>query len=125
MGECTICEGDDHLPNRCGYCKRVFCQEHRLPEAHDCPGLGVEAAKTKRFESAFGPDVHAESGWMTEDQPYEVLEPGTTGTTPDAEYEGSPDLNPDGSLANAGDEREPDEADRGGGLLRRVLSKLF
>ncbi|GAD51746.1 rhomboid family serine protease [Halarchaeum acidiphilum MH1-52-1] len=27
------------MPYRCRFCGGTFCEEHRLPESHDCPGL--------------------------------------------------------------------------------------
>ena len=32
----------EYLPWRCRHCGNYFCDDHRLPEMHDCPELGVE-----------------------------------------------------------------------------------
>jgi len=47
------------MPYQCKYCGGYFCSEHRLPEAHNCPGLGecvkeywnvpVKVKRQKRF----------------------------------------------------------------------------
>lgn len=39
MVKCDICGKDVTLPYRCKYCGGTFCDEHRLPENHDCDGL--------------------------------------------------------------------------------------
>ena len=38
-GTCTACQKKTTLPFRCKYCGGVFCDEHRLPESHNCDGL--------------------------------------------------------------------------------------
>ncbi|WP_410765453.1 rhomboid family intramembrane serine protease [Haloferax sp. DFSO60] len=40
MATCDICGRHENLPYRCSRCGGTFCSEHRLPENHDCPGLG-------------------------------------------------------------------------------------
>ncbi len=39
MAKCDICGKEVVLPYRCKYCGGTFCEEHRLPENHDCDGL--------------------------------------------------------------------------------------
>jgi hypothetical protein len=39
MSECSICGERVILPYRCSYCGLYFCDEHRLPENHNCSGL--------------------------------------------------------------------------------------
>jgi Zn-dependent protease len=36
--KCDYCGKDEALPFVCNYCGGTFCSEHRLPEAHQCPG---------------------------------------------------------------------------------------
>jgi len=36
---CQYCGKQTYLPFRCPYCGGLFCEEHRLPEAHNCPSL--------------------------------------------------------------------------------------
>jgi predicted nucleic acid binding AN1-type Zn finger protein len=30
------------LPFECNYCNKIFCQDHRLPEQHNCDGLSKD-----------------------------------------------------------------------------------
>jgi len=39
MGICYFCGKEVLLPFRCKYCNLTFCDEHRLPEKHNCTGL--------------------------------------------------------------------------------------
>ncbi|MBO3802467.1 MAG: AN1-type zinc finger domain-containing protein [Candidatus Brockarchaeota archaeon] len=43
MPSCSECGRKVMLAYRCRYCGEGFCEEHRLPERHQCPG--IEAAK--------------------------------------------------------------------------------
>jgi len=38
-GACQNCGKKTTLPFRCKYCGDVFCDDHRLPEAHKCDGI--------------------------------------------------------------------------------------
>jgi polyferredoxin len=38
MTECEVCGKDMFMPFQCNYCKKYFCEEHRLPENHHCEG---------------------------------------------------------------------------------------
>lgn len=35
-GKCEKCGEKGSLPFRCKYCGELYCEEHRLPENHDC-----------------------------------------------------------------------------------------
>jgi len=37
--KCDYCGKEVYLPFRCPYCGGRFCEEHRLPENHNCPSL--------------------------------------------------------------------------------------
>lgn len=37
--KCQLCKEEVFLPHRCSYCGQYFCDDHRLPEKHLCPGL--------------------------------------------------------------------------------------
>ncbi|GAG55625.1 unnamed protein product [marine sediment metagenome] len=37
--KCVVCKKEVYLPYRCSYCGQIFCDKHRLPENHMCPGL--------------------------------------------------------------------------------------
>ncbi|MGQ9514010.1 MAG: AN1-type zinc finger domain-containing protein [Thermoproteota archaeon] len=43
MPSCSECGKKVILTYRCHYCGEVFCEEHRLPERHNC--MGIEIAK--------------------------------------------------------------------------------
>ncbi len=46
---CQKCGQDSLMPFHCPYCGRQFCAQHRLPENHDCPQIGL--AHTQRQET--------------------------------------------------------------------------
>ncbi len=37
---CAFCNKEVIMPYRCKYCGRIFCADHRLPENHECDGIG-------------------------------------------------------------------------------------
>jgi len=39
--KCQKCGQEAFLPFRCQYCGGYFCSEHRLPESHNCPQIGL------------------------------------------------------------------------------------
>jgi hypothetical protein len=41
---CNYCLEPYAFPFKCHRCGGWYCQEHRLPERHDCPGLGKTVA---------------------------------------------------------------------------------
>lgn len=45
--ECQKCGKETFLPFKCPYCGGYFCTEHRLPENHECPGLGRARIPTR------------------------------------------------------------------------------
>lgn len=48
---CSKCgEKLSHSPFKCNYCDTTFCTEHRLPENHNCPGLGSRDRETNSKE---------------------------------------------------------------------------
>ena len=54
MAKCEICGKEETLPLTCTRCGRIFCYEHRLPEAHNCvaaprPQPSYENGYTGRF----------------------------------------------------------------------------
>lgn len=36
---CYFCGREVEMPFRCSYCNLTFCEEHRLPESHNCINL--------------------------------------------------------------------------------------
>jgi hypothetical protein len=37
----TDCQEEDSLPFKCKLCNQSYCAKHRLPEQHDCSGIGI------------------------------------------------------------------------------------
>ncbi len=44
MVKCDKCGVETYMPYRCNYCGGYFCDQHRLPEFHDCKG-GYDQSK--------------------------------------------------------------------------------
>jgi hypothetical protein len=42
MKKCEKCGEEVLFPFTCTYCGKEFCDEHRLPESHDCPNMPTE-----------------------------------------------------------------------------------
>ena len=36
MGLCYLCGKEVDIPHRCPFCNLTFCDEHRIPEQHNC-----------------------------------------------------------------------------------------
>lgn len=50
--KCQLCKEDVDLPYCCSYCGQYFCDDHRLPEQHFCPGLPKKSWNAyKKFKS--------------------------------------------------------------------------
>ncbi|QLG28596.1 rhomboid family intramembrane serine protease [Halorarum halophilum] len=68
MARCDACGEYESMPYQCRRCGRTFCSEHRLPENHDCPGLGDWNDPGGVFDSGFDDSVDErgrESGGVT------------------------------------------------------------
>jgi Zn-dependent protease len=46
MVKCDKCSVETFLPYRCSYCGGNFCDEHRLPELHNCSGAFKQSRNT-------------------------------------------------------------------------------
>ncbi len=75
MTVCALC-GKEELAFVCPYCKSSFCAEHRLPEAHGCPGLALarEEARARASEQFQGRrsqpvERYVEMPWYTSRPP--------------------------------------------------------
>lgn len=57
MTRCSYCgEKINGLPFKCRYCTGRYCDNHRLPEDHSCPGLKRYQSKNQeRWQKAFRP----------------------------------------------------------------------
>ncbi|WP_276271337.1 rhomboid family intramembrane serine protease [Haloarcula litorea] len=58
MSDCDVCGKSENMPYQCGHCGGTFCSEHRLPEAHDCPGLDNWNDPGGVFDSGFDDSVN-------------------------------------------------------------------
>lgn len=47
-GACALCEKQVTMPFKCKFCGGLYCDEHRLPESHNCSGLGRLRREQKR-----------------------------------------------------------------------------
>lgn len=59
MAKCAVCDKEELLPFTCKYCGQSFCAEHRLPESHNCPAMGMSVIPMRKtndgsFESRYG-----------------------------------------------------------------------
>jgi len=62
MATCDECGKHENLPYQCDRCGHTFCAEHRLPENHDCPGLGEWNDPSGVFDSGFDDSVRNRGG---------------------------------------------------------------
>jgi len=62
MAECGVCEEPIKSPRRCSYCGIQHCQQHQLPENHDCDALTAKALKRLQSDgpSTRGLSTHAQ-----------------------------------------------------------------
>ncbi len=51
MGVCDYCQKATYLPFYCKYCGGTFCEEHRLPEQHECPKTYIEGVISLKPET--------------------------------------------------------------------------
>ncbi len=78
MSRCDVCGAQESMPYRCRHCGGTHCAEHRLPEAHDCPGLENWGDPDGVFDSGFDPTVddrgRTASGGLTDrlQQPFDT-----------------------------------------------------
>lgn len=61
MALCDECGKQENMPYHCRHCGNTFCSEHRLPEAHDCPGLQNWGDPSGVFGSGFDDGANEQS----------------------------------------------------------------
>lgn len=88
MTECAVCGDGTSLSFRCSYCEGIYCETHRLPEAHACDGVQFLSDPGKRFESKFTDEVVYEDEEISGPEPIDVEQ--TVGSTKSPEYESPP-----------------------------------
>lgn len=49
--DCEFCNEKTAMPFKCGYCGRLFCNQHRLPENHSCEGLREHVEKLRKYKN--------------------------------------------------------------------------
>jgi membrane associated rhomboid family serine protease len=54
------------MPYRCSYCDSVHCEQHRLPEAHTCPGKQQAEARARERRRSGHPGVEMQGGGFSE-----------------------------------------------------------
>ncbi|SDG32860.1 AN1-type zinc finger domain-containing protein [Halorientalis regularis] len=98
-GQCAVCEASDVLLRDCKYCTGAYCPGHALPEKHDCPGLAKIKDKEQwvrdretNIPTYRGEEVRPRPDPLDEDEI-------TTYGSAEAEFESSPDVAVDGSIA--------------------------
>jgi Zn-dependent protease len=50
---CEACGQETFLPFQCPYCNGQFCEAHRLPENHNCTGMGLARAPKQEEAEVF------------------------------------------------------------------------
>lgn len=70
MSECDVCGKQENMPYQCGHCGGTYCAEHRLPEAHSCPGLDNWNDPQGVFDSGF--DDSVEGGTSSQSSRFSV-----------------------------------------------------
>jgi membrane associated rhomboid family serine protease len=70
MSECDVCGKQENMPYQCGHCGGTYCADHRLPEAHDCPGLDNWNDPKGVFDSGF--DDSVDSGGSSQSSRFDV-----------------------------------------------------
>lgn len=53
------------MPYRCSYCDNVYCEQHRLPESHDCHGAHKAAQAARQRRRTGHPGVEVQGGSFT------------------------------------------------------------
>ncbi len=48
-GACALCDKQVTMPYKCKFCGGLYCDEHRLPESHNCKGLRKLRREQKRL----------------------------------------------------------------------------
>jgi len=101
MASCNYCrESEREIIFQCNYCGGSYCKWHRIPEAHECKNLSKAEPPTSASNNyEVGVDELKRQAEKDE-TPYSVLEiDRTVGTTPDPDFDSSPGVASDGSIA--------------------------
>lgn len=55
-GKCDVCGVDEYMPYVCKFCRGRYCAAHRLPENHNCAGLGPYREKLRAEGRVMAPE---------------------------------------------------------------------
>jgi len=105
MATCDLCGRSVDLSHSCSYCEGTFCDQHRVPETHDCHAQAV-AQPVHDKESAPGAEG------IETPEPMDVSSARAT-SSKSSGGDSTPDVNPDGSLENTNDEWSDSEDSTG------------
>ena len=71
MGLCFFCQKETEIPFQCPFCNNYYCEEHRLPENHQCVQLPEREwdtfSKIKNLREGYG--------WGLDKPPQDFLQP--------------------------------------------------
>ncbi len=82
---CSVCAQplDTVMPYDCSHCERTFCQDHRLPEKHDCSGLGDPKDRLKQSENvSYMDDKAGREGKEEKEEPAQPSHPSVSYSAP-------------------------------------------
>ncbi|WP_373222090.1 AN1-type zinc finger domain-containing protein [Halorientalis marina] len=122
---CTVCGESDQLLRDCKYCTGVYCSEHTLPKNHDCPGLQEIDNEDGWFRDE-GAGVPTKRGKNVRPRPEPLNsdEVTTYGST-ETDFESSPDVNADGSIAGRGGGSDEQMGSETGSIAKLVSALKF
>jgi hypothetical protein len=146
MPSCEYCgEATERLAYECDYCGESFCRSHRIPESHDCSGISNARPPTSAAHEsdAFGDlsrgaqsaqdvdlaQLRERAKAEAEGQPYSVVDlQHTVSTTPEPDYDSTPDVAVDGSIKRKRSTKQTPTSESDDSISRsknRLLIALF
>lgn len=105
-GTCSECGETGVLTRTCNHCQKEVCTSHTLPEKHNCPAVAHYGKGTKHLQSDLEArhDPDTETTHKQESELNTVENPRTYGgsgrDSDNADFPSSPDVNPDGTVAD-------------------------
>lgn len=122
MEECSKCGTEREMEYSCNYCGRTHCSKHRLPENHDCIGLGGAKALGPDFRQPR--DKLSVFGKLKKTLTSRFATSRRSSESTDPEYESSPDVTPDGSIAGSNNSTTTSKAKRLTETISRRVSGI-
>jgi uncharacterized protein YkwD len=90
------------MMHSCSYCKGVFCDEHRIPEKHECDAQAITQTVHEKLSQSDAEGIE-EPESMTDVSARSAPSESVGGDS-------TPDVNPDGSLSKIGADDETDQS---------------